>query len=57
MRVPDEILKCVVFLGTFVPESPSGVRLSFISTAFFVVVPSPTLGRAFIYLVTAKHVA
>jgi hypothetical protein len=56
VKVPDEILKCVVFLGTFVPELSSGVRLSFIGTAFFVAVPSPTLGRAFIYLVTAKHV-
>jgi hypothetical protein len=57
MRVPDEILKCVVFLGTFVPSSPRGTRLCFIGTAFFVAIPSSTPGRAYVYLVTARHVA
>lgn len=36
MRVPDEVRKCGVFLGTVVPALPGGVRLSFIVRAEFV---------------------
>jgi hypothetical protein len=58
MRVPDEIQKCVVFLGTFVPTLSDKVGLSYIGTAFFIGIPSQTKsGVSYIYLVTAKHVA
>lgn len=36
MRVPGEVRKCGVFLGTVVPALPSGVRLSFMARAEFV---------------------
>ena len=53
MRVPDGVRKCVVFLGL-----PNGEeRVSFIGTAFFVLIPSSVEGTSYIYLVTAKHVA
>lgn len=55
MRIPDEVFKCVVFVGLDKPTLPMGV--DFIGTAFFVLVPSSIKGTSYIYLVTAKHVA
>jgi hypothetical protein len=57
MRVPDEVRKCIVFVGLPVAVLPNGgERISFIGTAFFVVVQSTVRG-GYGYLVTAKHVA
>lgn len=58
MRVPDEVRKCVVFVGLMV-RGPGG-RQSFrvLGTAFIVSVPSESIqGAQYLYLITAKHVA
>jgi hypothetical protein len=52
MRVPDELKKCVVFIGV---ESDSGV-VSYRGTAFFVRIQSQIPNHSIIYLVTARHV-
>ncbi|MFA6561799.1 MAG: hypothetical protein WCV00_07800 [Verrucomicrobiia bacterium] len=54
--MPEQIKKCVVFLGT---ESNSGQQLEFRATGFLVRIedPQPDGPRYFNYLVTAKHVA
>jgi hypothetical protein len=52
MRVPDEMRKCVVFLGKEV-----GPEIVYGGTAFFVSVPSKEAPLSFLYLVTAKHCA
>jgi hypothetical protein len=58
VRVPDEVRKCVVFLGLPVHVLPNGEeRVSFVGTAFFVSISSSVEGTSYIYLVTAKHVA
>lgn len=58
MRLPDEVQKCVVFVGQNVIDEQTGVeRASYGGTAFFVEAPSHIDGANFIYLVTAKHVA
>lgn len=57
MRVPDEILKCVAFVG-FAHQEGQVVSLEQRATAFFASVPSLTdPDRRYLYLVTAKHVA
>jgi len=51
MIVPEEIRKCVVFMCyQYGPD----VRLA--GTGFFVAVPSALPDKAYIYLVTARHV-
>jgi hypothetical protein len=59
MRVPDEVLKCVGFIGEVVRADSSGVEGDLCATGFFVAIPCETPGlQAFknIYFVTAKHV-
>ncbi len=58
MRVPEEVRKCVVFVGLPV-NIPGGRRaLAPKGTAFFVGVPSESAPETtHVYLVTAKHVA
>lgn len=58
MRVPEEVRKCVVFVGLPItmPDGQSGMSLK--GTGFLVLVPSQSdPKKGFIYLVTAKHVA
>jgi hypothetical protein len=52
MRVPDDVRKCVVFLGKEV-----GVEKVYGGTAFVVGISSKTTPLHFMYLVTAKHCA
>jgi hypothetical protein len=56
MRFPDEILKCVVFLGRY---SRTGTEPTFVltGTAFLVRMASEKKGQYFTYLVAAKHSA
>jgi hypothetical protein len=61
MRVPDELRKCVVFIGVTVrsdqPDEPSE-QPRYEGTGFFVALPSTRVDDIlFTYLVTAKHVA
>ena len=51
MRIPDEVRKCVVFVGC---KTEKGLRWG--GTAFFVGIPTSRAGVQFHYLVTAKHV-
>lgn len=55
MQVPDEVLKCVVFVGR--PNGSGGLKIT--GTAFLVSVPLavPGVEGHSLYLVTAKHVA
>lgn len=58
MRVPDELRQCVVYLG--LPSTAEAGRDAMLpkGTAFFVAIPSESVeGIAYVYLVTAKHVA
>jgi hypothetical protein len=58
MRVPEEVRKCVVFVGLPVtmPNSQPGISLK--GTGFITLVPSKNdQKKGFMYLVTAKHVA
>ena len=58
VRVPDEVRKCVVFVGLPQSQLDGSVRLELRGTAFFVAVPYKTSpDNSFVYLVTAKHVA
>lgn len=54
MRIPDEILKCVVYLYFQEKDEPDEERRA-IGTAFFVGIRSKTAERVYPYLVTAKH--
>jgi hypothetical protein len=57
MRIPDNLKKCVVFIGIKTPEQ-NIEQIKYIGTAFIVSVPSSKVPRgSFIFLVTAKHVA
>ena len=51
MRIPDEVRKCVAFVGC---NTEKGMRWG--GTAFFVGVPTSRAGVQVHYLVTAKHV-
>lgn len=57
MRIPEELKKCVVYLGN--EESIDGVnQIKYRGTGFFVAVPFEKIPDShFLYLVTAKHVA
>jgi hypothetical protein len=50
MRVPDDILECVFFLGM-----EAGLQIKYVGTGFFVSMPSEIPGRGHTYIVTAKH--
>jgi hypothetical protein len=53
MRIPDNLKKCVVFIG--IKEGNNLIR--YIGTAFIVTIPSAKIsGSNFLFLVTAKHV-
>ncbi|MFL5242649.1 MAG: hypothetical protein ACJ8FY_11130 [Gemmataceae bacterium] len=52
MLVPDEVRKCVVYLGH---KHPRCDEPKIGGTAFCVSIPNPGIGRASCYLVTAKH--
>jgi hypothetical protein len=54
MRVPDEVLRCVVFIGR-----EYGTAIKYIGTGFFVSLAEKEGGHTFrfTYLVTANHVA
>jgi hypothetical protein len=54
MRVPDEVLRCVVFIGR-----EHGTAVKYVGTGFFVSVAEKdgSLSFRFTYLVTANHVA
>jgi hypothetical protein len=57
MRIPDNLKKCVVFIGIKEPQE-SMEQMRYIGTAFIVSVPSSIVPKSsFIFLVTAKHVA
>lgn len=57
MRLPDEILKCVVFLGCKVPNKVTGAHEDVLGgSGFFVGLPIEG-GGELICLVTARHVA
>ena len=54
MRLPDEILECVFFLG--VEATRNGrTGLLYGGTGFFVSMPSGLYDRHFVYMVTARH--
>jgi hypothetical protein len=55
MRIPDDIKKCVCFVGFINQKSPD--QSEYIGTGFLVGVKGSLPGSKFIYLVTAKHVA
>jgi hypothetical protein len=57
MRVPDDVKKCVVFIGESIPgKAPGPDAVHYGGTGFFV--HMALVGKAVaIYLVTAKHVA
>lgn len=57
MRLPDEVQKCVVFLGRKEPTASGVLQTSYGGTAFFVGVSTKIHGAQIIYLVTAAHVA
>lgn len=60
MRVPDDVLKCVGFIGEMQHQDSSGVSGDLRATGFFVAIPceSPELNEMrTCYFVTAKHVA
>ncbi len=52
MIIPDNIRKCVVFVGYKSSDGSFHIR----GTAFLVGVPAETKDHLFIYLVTAKHI-
>lgn len=55
MRLPDDVLKCVLFLC--LKQHGNRERLHFFGTAFFASVPSTTCPQQYshLYLVTARH--
>jgi hypothetical protein len=60
MRIPDEYLKCVAFVGETNSSDPTGVNGDLHATGFLVSLPCqrPELaGQQLVYFVTAKHVA
>jgi hypothetical protein len=60
VRLPDEVLKCVGFIGEVTHRDSAGVQGDLCATGFFVAIPctSPALEEMrTCYFVTAKHVA
>lgn len=56
MRISNNLKKCVVFIGTKMPDEPVE-KIKYRGTGFFVSVASKIPNKSFPYLVTAKHVA
>jgi hypothetical protein len=54
MRIPDDILNCVCFLGVHLMDGPNVGKFFSFGTAFFVGVVQD--GYDFSYLITARHV-
>ena len=58
MRIPDLIIKCVVYLGIGVVNEKTGEKsISYKGTGFFVSVKATKADASFMFLVTARHVA
>ena len=58
MRLPDEVQKCVVFIGRKELDPNTHLeRIVYGGTGFFVGVPTEVAGAPILYLVTAAHVA
>jgi len=58
MRIPDEVRKCVVYLGIESGPGTPPQNIKYGGTGFFVGVPAKKVHEAsFMFLVTAKHVA
>jgi hypothetical protein len=60
VRIPDEVLRCVGFIGEVIHQDSAGVQGELRATGFFVAIPceSPELTEMrTCYFVTAKHVA
>lgn len=53
MQIPDEIRKCVVFLGH---SNKDKTEIVLKGTGFFVGIDYPNKDRTFVYLVTARHI-
>ncbi len=58
VRIPDEYLNCVAFIGEVAAEDATGVHGDPYATGFFVSLPADAPGmEPFLYFITAKHVA
>jgi hypothetical protein len=62
VRIPDEVLRCIGFIGEVTHQDSAGVQGDLHATGFFVAIPceSPELRQMEMrtsYFVTAKHVA
>jgi len=60
VRLPDEVLKCVGFIGEVTHQDSSGAQGDFCATGFFVAIPCESPGlheMRTCYFVTARHVA
>lgn len=58
MRIPDEVRKCVVYLGAEYGNGTPPQNINYRGTGFFVAVAAKKVPEAsFMFLVTAKHVA
>lgn len=56
MRIPEDALQSVVYLGTIGNYQGEKAGIELAGTGFFVSIPS-NLGGSFVYIVTAAHVA
>jgi len=60
MRVPEDMLKCVGFIGEVAHRDSTGIQADLCATGFFVAIPCESTelcGKRCVYFVTAKHVA
>jgi hypothetical protein len=58
MRVPDEVLKCVVYIGRRTTSAETGLYEDrYGGTGFIVFIPESSGAGIFTYIVTARHVA
>jgi hypothetical protein len=57
VRIPDEVLKCVGFIGEVTHKDGFDIYGDLHATGFFVSVPSAAHLDSYVYFVTAKHVA
>ena len=55
MRIPENVKKCVVFIGAKEPDE-SAEQIKYCGTGFFVSTASKIPNSSFPYLVTPKHV-
>jgi hypothetical protein len=57
VRIPDELLKCVAFIGEVTHREGTEEYGDLHATGFLISVPCKTVIGNFVYFVTAKHVA